>query len=151
MHYLSFSSWRSLLAAGVILVFAAGCAPSLSPLYRDYEVPPAEKPAIQDSIRLALRQAGWELAPSPASAAVATKTKTLNNWGLYKTMVSLEVLPVGDRHVRLYFHPYRSYITGGQSKIMYLSSSLQEELLPSLNKSFKEKGLRPVGTPFERN
>ena len=152
MHYRILSSWRSLLTAGIILIFAAGCAPSMSPLYRDYETPPAEKPAVLDSVRLALRQAGWELAPSSSPAhAVTTETKTLSNWGLYKTKVSLEVLPVGGRHIRLYFHPYRSYITGGQSKIMYLSSSLQEELLPPLNESFKEKGLRLVGTPFDTN
>lgn len=128
-----------------------GCAPSLSPLYRDYEAPTGPETAVKDSIRAALQEAGWTLVSSSPPNAIATQPRLLSNWWIYKTRASLEVLPLGQKHVRLYIHPYRTYFTGGQSKIAYLSSGLREELLPDINEALQEKGLTLVGTPFQRD
>ena len=97
-----------------LLVFLMGllaaCSPSLSPLYRDYEVQVGrerlpEQMAVYGDIRTALSAAGWETTPASAPNAVATKPRTLSNWGLYRVVVSLEVVPIGTDYVRVYFHP----------------------------------------------
>lgn len=151
------------------LVATAGCAPSFSPLYRDFDIEPAadlplaerasagaETPTKRDDdvyerIRTALAEAGWEEAPPASSNVVSTEPRQLSDWGLYRVLVSLDVVPIGDHHVRVLFHPVRRYFTGGRSKIPYLSSGLRQALLPELNEAFETQGLYPIGTPRERD
>jgi hypothetical protein len=162
---------RLLLLCFIVTSF--GCAPSVSPLYRDYDVvtPPdagtesasigrnaettsGAKLAGQDvyaRIRVALADAGWVERPPVAPNAISTEPRQLSNWGLYRVLVSLDVVPVGDRHVRVFFHPVRRYFTGSRSKIFHLDGAMQRALLTELNATFEVQGLYPIGTPRERD
>lgn len=157
---------RRAFLALCLTVLLVGCAPSLSPLYRDYDVEPtpssisaddAERSreevagGIYDRIRAALADAGWDEAASAAPNVVSTEPRQLSNWGIYRVVVSLDVVPVGEQHVRVLFHPARVYFTGGRSKIPYLGSGLRSALLPDLNEAFEAQGLYPIGTPRERD
>ncbi|MEP0546221.1 MAG: hypothetical protein ABJF88_04765 [Rhodothermales bacterium] len=150
------------------LFVSAGCAPSFSPLYRDFDVEPltdlslaerasleaettTEQDDVYERIRMALAEAGWDEAPPASPNAVSTEGRQLSDWGLYRVLVSLDVVPIGDHHVRVLFHPVRRYFTGGRSKIPYLSSGLRQALLPELNEAFEAQGLYPIGTPRERD
>jgi len=158
--------YRRALLSLCFAVLIVGCAPSLSPLYRDYDVEPAamnaspeedERPAeeasgdIYDRIRAALAEAGWTQTPSAAPNVISTEPRELSDWGIYRVVVSLDVVPAGERHVRVLFHPARVYFTGGRSKIPYLGSGLRRALLPDLNEAFETQGLYPIGTPRERD
>lgn len=138
-----------LLVMGLLFGVAA-CTPSLSPLYRDYQADPPET-AVRDSIRAALRTAGWELAPEAAPGVVTTAPRTIQQWGLYRVEVSLEALPMSGQHVRLLIHPYRRYVTGHRSKMPYLPGGVQRAILPDLNDAFTDRGLMALETPRERD
>ncbi len=140
------------LAPATLLLALAGCSPSLAPLYRDFEMQPLNvSAAARDTLRQALEEAGWTLAPSPDHAALLTETRSLNNWGLYRTVAYLEVVPVGERYVRVMIHPYRKYITGGRSKIPYLNTNLRSAIVPELARALARRDVVAVGTPFERD
>ena len=145
-------SLRSLsyILAGLLTLSLSACAPSLSPLYRDYEIQTLDQP-IAERIEAALTEAGWQSTPSSAPNAIATQERKVRSWGLYSVVVSLEAVPVGESYVRLYLHPYRKYFTGNRSKIPYLKKSLQRTLLKDLNETFKTHGLVAVGTGLERD
>lgn len=157
------------------ICFAAvlsGCAPSFSPLYRDYDIEPPQEAARTDTastdeeasregeeagqeiyarIRAALADAGWVEAEPAAPNVVSTEPRQLSDWGLYQVLVSLDIVPLGDRHVRVLFHPARRYFTGGRSKIPYLDSGMRRALLPDLNEALEAQGFVPIGTPRERD
>lgn len=147
---LRLSFLRSCVLVGALALSVAACAPSLSPLYRDYEVQNIDRP-IADRIEAALGEAGWQITPASAPNALATDERKIRNWGLYSVVVSLEVVPVGEHYVRLYLHPYRKYFTGNRSKIPYLKKSLQRTLLTNLNEAFHNQGLQALGTGIERD
>ncbi len=129
-----------------------GCSAELSPLYRDYL---DEKNSDDlESVRVigeALEQAGWTLTESPTATIIMTEPRQFQEWGLYRIEVSLDVAPMADEVVRILFHPYRIYFTGGRSKIQYLSPRLRRQVLKDLNKSFDEAGLVAVDTPIKRD
>ncbi len=155
--------FRRALLLLCLVALLAGCAPSFSPLYRDYDVDPvvlaeaSEPPERQGGtevrarLRAALAEAGWTEAEAAAPNVISTAPRRISNWGLYRVQVSLDALPIGDRHVRVLFHPVRRYITGGRSKIPYLGSSLRRALLPELNEALEAQGFLPIGTPRERD
>ena len=143
-------SLRWYVLAGVLVLSVNACAPSLSPLYRDYEVQSAEQP-IADRIEAALAEAGWPLTPASAPNVLATEERKIRSWGLYSVVVSLEAVSVGEDYVRLYLHPYRKYFTGSRGKIPYLKKGLQRALLKDLNEAFYNQGLVAVGTDLERD
>ncbi len=159
------------------LLFSA-CAPSLAPLYRDYDVvppdtsraaslaDPAERPAtlsaalpdervapamVRQRIVAALHEAGWDTTSTNLPHAVATRERVLQRWGLYRIVAYLEVAPLGRDHVRIYAHPFRKYVFGKASKIPYLTRPIRSRFLPELDEAFAKHGLQPVGTPFERD
>lgn len=159
---------RPLLTAFLAIGFLSGCAPSLSPLYRDYEVKPPPPTAVTpgttitaDStittddvyarLRSALRQAGWEEGEAVAPNVLSTRPRSFGNWGLYEVTVALDAVPMDDRHVRVLFHPLRRYVTGGRSKLPYLSGSLRRAILPDLDASLEAYGFERLGTPKERD
>ena len=145
-----------LAACLVLLSSLTACSPSLSPLYRDYALEQERDAseavsAVAPRIRSALEAAGWETAPSSPPNAIATEERTLRNWGLYRVVAELEVVPLGTEHVRVYFHPYRRYLFGGRGKMPFLTRSLQRALLPDLNEALEEEGLHVIGTPVRRD
>ncbi|HET6567478.1 MAG TPA: hypothetical protein VFG50_05895 [Rhodothermales bacterium] len=131
------------------LAFLSACTPRLSPLYRDYAVPDSLAPRqeVMPLIRTALADAGWDVQPSPLENAVRTKPRTLSKWGLYRVTIYVEAVPIGGNYVRVFFNPYREYITGGRTEIPYLKKSLQAAVLPALNEAMEERGLEAVGAP----
>ena len=151
---MTFSSFRITTTAVLLLVSAAilltsGCAPSLSPLYRDYAVPDTVE-ATESRITRALSDAGWTVTDDRPPQAIATEERTLTNWGLYRVVASLEVVPLGSGHVRVLIHPYRAYFTGSRSKMPFLRRSLQRTILPELNEAFEAEGLEIAGTALDR-
>ena len=144
---------RRLALALLLGLLFAGCAPSVSPLYRDYEEVRAD--TVEDDlharVRDALEDAGWQQAPAPAPNVVSTAERTLSNWGLYRIVVSLDVVPLDQGFIRVQFHPRRVYFTGGQTKLAYLDSGLRRTLLPPLNEAFEKHGLIALETARRRD
>ena len=138
-------------AALVILFMLPGCAPSLSPLYRDFDTGRSDSTAVDSRIVAALQGAGWDTVATEIPNAIATQEKVLSNWGLYKVTASLEITPLGPDHVRVFIHPYRKYVIGGKGKIPFLTRRIRSQFLPELNDSFEDHGFVLVGTPFERD
>lgn len=142
--------------APLVLLLAA-CAPSVTPLYRDYEArglaaDSGEAAAdVLGRVRTALAEAGWAEATPLVAGTVAAAPRSVSDWGLYRTEVALDVTPIGGRYVRVLFHPYRRFITGGRSKLPYLGSGLARRLLTPLNEAFARHGLVALGTPRERD
>ena len=142
----------------------SACAPSLSPLYRDYEVrtpapdsvssaapADADRHTLYARIRSALAEAGWAEVPADAPNVVSTAPRRISNWGLYRTELSIDVAPVGEDHVRVFFHPVRYTALGGRTSLGYLSSGLRRAVVPDLNTAFARHGLVVLGTPRERD
>lgn len=149
----SFPPPRALLVLLIGLCLStAACAPSLSPLYRDYEAQ-ADTPSapVAERIETALTETGWHLKPAAAPNAFATEERKLSSWGIYSVVASVEVVPLGTEYVRLYIHPYRKYITGGRGKIPYLNKSLQRSVLTDLTQAFERQGLQAIGTGEKRD
>ena len=142
-----------------LLAVLTGCAPSVSPLYRDYNVSPpaADAPdsaateAVYERLRSALTAAGWTEAPPAAPNVLSTEPREFGQWGLYAVLVSLDVVPMSERYVRVQFHPVRRYVTGGRSKIPYLGSGVRQAILPELNAELEARGFHPIGIPRERD
>ena len=147
---LHLTSLRWYVLVGVLALSVTACAPSISPLYRDFQVQQAEEP-VAERIEAALAEAGWQVVPASAPNAVATEERKVKSWALYSVVVSLEVVPVGEEYVRLYLHPYRKYFTGSRSKIPFLDGSLQRALLKDLYEAFNKEGLQAIGTGRERD
>lgn len=148
------SNWPNIFAPAAIVILtmivASGCSPSLSPLYRDYEVPET-RTSLDDRIAAALLEAGWDTLRTDTPNAITTESKTLSRWGIYKVTASLEVTPLGRDHIRVFVHPFRQYITGGKGKIPYLTPTIRSKFLPELNEALENQGLVVVGTPIERD
>lgn len=146
---------RPLLLGALALLL--GCAPSTSPLYRDYaphSVSSREGSHGEDvyaRLRAALATAGWREAASAAPNALSTEPRELSDWGLYEVLVSLDVVPVGGGYVRVHFHPVRRYLTGARTKIPYLSSGIRRAILPDLTDALQAQGFRPLDPPHERD
>jgi len=135
---------------GALILSLSACAPSVSPLYRDYEVQDPNR-SVTARIEAALDETGWQRVPGSTPNIIATDERKVKSWGIYSIVVSLEVAPVGEEYVRLYFHPYRKYFTGSRSKIPFLQKSLQRALLQDLNDAFEQQGFVALGTGIERD
>ncbi len=144
---------RAGITAIIILgVSLSACSPSLSPLYRDFEVPSdsATTASVLPRLRTALSEAGWTVTDSVTPNVVATERKTLSDWGLYRVEVYLEAAPLGKDYVRVFVHPQRRFITGGRSKIQFMVPSLRRSILPELNEAMERQGLQMARSARER-
>ena len=145
--------WQVGAVASAVLMLAA-CAPSISPLYRDFEV---ERPRSQDRadvvqrIREAIGETRWKVVETETPHVVSTDTVTVRRWGLYSIEVSLEVAPLGDNYVRVFVHPYRHYFTGTRRKMRYFKRRLRGTILPELQRAFEARGLIAIGSARERD
>lgn len=136
----------------LLIVFSMGCSAELSPLYRDYlDDNNSEDVQVTRTIQQALGTAGWTLGDPISSNVITTEPRQFQQWGLYRIEVSLDVAPMDEEVVRVLFHPYRIYFTGGRSKIPYLSPRLRRQVLKELNLAFEEKGLVAVDSPIKRD
>lgn len=144
-------AWRWKSAVLVFAVAAAGCAPSISPLYRDYDLRSQDGDGVRERILRALEETRWTAVPTPVPHVIATDTVTMQRWGLYRVEVSLEFAPVGDRYVRVLVHPYRKYFTGARRKIPYFKRRLRRAILPELRGALEAQGLYAIGSAMERD
>lgn len=135
----------------ILLCLVSACTPRLSLPFRDYEAPAADADALRRA-EAALRDAGWEIAQASVDNTLRTERRTLSRWGLYRVTAYVEVVPLGGDFVRVFFHPYREYVTGGRSKIPYLVRRMNTKLVRPLEESLKEQGLyQPGSRPEEKN
>jgi hypothetical protein len=147
-----------------LLASSTGCGGSLSPLYADFRIEEPARPssiaepssALQDSasvapirqrIEEALLEAGWELDEAPSENAVSTKEVEIAEWGIYDVRVSLDVVPINQKFVRVYVHPYRQYFYGGRSKMGYMNRRVRSYVFPELAEAFAARDIVPVGAP----
>lgn len=142
----------------LLVVVGSGCAPSLTPLYRDFEEAPlvsAQQAAAPDSeldrIDRALREVGWTTRPGAVDGILATEPRSFREWGFYTVEVDLEVLLLAGEYVRVLIHPYRRYIVGGRRKIPYLKTGLAEDVMRGLAAAMAAEGLTMVGTATDRD
>jgi len=150
-HWGRHRALAAVFVAAVSALLLSACAPSLSPLYRDYEAPASDSVAVEARVVAALQEAGWDTVATDLPHAIETEEKVLTNWGVYKLAASLEVTPMGSDHVRVFVHPYRKYFIGGKGKIQYLTRRVRARFIPELNDAFANQGLQLAGTPFERD
>ena len=149
-------------------VLLSGCGGTLSPLYADFRI---EEPAvsvpgdsvqttvvdsvlalsIKERIASALIEAGWELDDAPSENSVSTKEIEIAEWGLYDVRVSLDVVPINDKFVRVYVHPYRQYFYGSRSKMSYMNRRVRTYVFPDLADAFQARGIISIGAIPERN
>ncbi len=147
---------RVIILGVALATSLAACAPSISPLFRDYEVrtlgsSAESSPDVFARIRTALVHAGWTEKEADAPNIVSTEPRPTSGWGLFRTEVSLDVAPIGDSHVRVLFHPVRYSVFGGRTKISYLGRGERGFILPDLNAAFEAQGFVVLGTPEERD
>ncbi len=127
----------------LLALACAGCTPRLAPLYQDFAAPPADS-LWRVPVARALESEGWTLASHPAPGVVATAPRRMREWLVYDVYLSVEVMPLGGDYVRVLFHPYRKYLTGGRGKIPYLPSGLRREAVPAVVAALEKAGLAPV-------
>lgn len=143
------------LFALLVLAGVAGCAPSIAPLYRDYRIgltaTADDAEALRARVRTALAEAGWTPAEGLVPGVVATQPRPMGQGLFSRTEVTLDVTPIGGQHVRVFFHPYRRYVTGGRSKVGFLGDGLRRRLVPPLNEALARQGLVALDTPRERD
>ncbi len=144
---------RSLLSLLVVALFASGCTPRLSPLYRDYRITDqgSNELGMHSRITLALEEAGWSVIDGVTSNIVATESRKFRSYGIYSMEVALEVSPIGKEHVRVFIHPYRHYFTGSRGKMPYLKRGLAKSVMNTLEEPFAAQGLQFAGTAQSRD
>jgi hypothetical protein len=140
-----------------IVLAYAGCTPPTAPLYHDFEHSHQRQRDGQSTSYLlaplaeALEAAGWTVRSSDVQGVIATEPRTVRQWGLYRIDVSLEAALVGESHVRVFIHPFRRFVTGGQSKLFALDGRLRRTLLPPLDHAFRDRGFTPLAPLRQRD
>ena len=128
----------------VAMLFIAGCRPSLAPMFKDYEIADEEEVSedVQERVISALEEVGWVPAEEAIlPSVILTEERILNRRGIYKNTAVLEVLPVGDNYIRVLIHPYRDHLIGNRTKLPYLPSNIEKQIVPDLTASLESHGL----------
>ena len=139
LFFLSSCPMRLLLAAGLLVIVLAGCAPTLAPPYFDYAEQRASEPTTADLVG-ALREAGWTVSNNSSAVSLETDPRTFSQAGVYRVEAHLEVLPMANSRVRVLVHPYRVYFDGARNKIGYLPASLKRAIEPPLLDAMQANG-----------
>jgi hypothetical protein len=113
------------------------------PLYRDYRAP--DTLALARAER-ALGTAGWTLRPEAPAGTLATDVRGGSEFGLYRTHLSVEVVPLGGGLVRVLFDPVRRYAWGDRTHIPYLPGGLSRAFVPALDRALRAEGFAPART-----
>lgn len=134
------------------LLFVTGCAPTMTPLYRDFEIQTdagetmsLSEEDILEKIRAGFAEAEWEVAEGVTESTIETEPRTYRRWGIYDVQVHLEVVPVGGQHVRVMVHPYRVFFNDRSRQIGYLRGSLARSIMNDIEEPFEEQGLEFAG------
>lgn len=143
--------WYGSFFVVVTLLTVQGCAPSIVPLYRDYETA-STGDSVYAQIREALVESDWELSENRyGESVISTEEKSLQNFGIYKTSARIDVAQVNGGYVRVYVHPFRKYlISGRRSKIPYLDRRMRRQVVAPLNDALAARGIQIRGSALER-
>ncbi|MBO6574016.1 MAG: hypothetical protein JJ896_01255 [Rhodothermales bacterium] len=133
------------------LVILAGCAPSLSPLYRDFEDDTPTGDDVFARIDRALGEAGWTTVPAVTANAIATEPRSFRSWGLYSVEIELEVVPMAGDHVRVFVNPYRKFFQGTRRKVPYVRKGWARAVVGDLSDALEAEGLTYMGTAQQRD
>ena len=140
--------------AGLALVcLAAGCAPRLSPLTRDYRLAASDTAArtdVRERLAAALTRAGWTALPAGGDA-LTTEPRAGADWGLYDVRLSLDAIPIAEGRVRLVFDPVRRYVWRTRTHIPYLPAGALRTFLPSLDAALRAEGFVPDASGAARD
>ncbi|NNE71573.1 MAG: hypothetical protein HKN29_14585 [Rhodothermales bacterium] len=140
---------RRMLLAGIVVTLVGGCAPSLSPLYRDYRDEADAGADVYSRIERALDAAEWSTRDAVTDNVVATEPRSIRSWGIYSVEIELEVVPLAGNHVRVFVNPYRHFFQGTRRKVPYLRNSWARSLR-DLTESLEAEGLTYEGTAIQR-
>lgn len=141
---------RRSLVLLILLAVASGCAPSLSPLYRDYSVETDSGNDVLARIERALEASDWTVTEGITDNVVATEPRAFRSWGIYSVEIELEVVPLAGDHVRVLVHPYRHFYQGTRRKVPYLRKSWARSALKDLSAALETEGLAYEGTALDR-
>ncbi len=158
---------RLALVLLVVSVFWVGCSPTMTPLYRDFEVQAdaagtatdgtatdgtatagkvlLSEEAILDRIRAGFQEAEWPVSEGVTENTIETEPRTYRRWGIYNVQVHLEVVPIGGHYVRVMVHPYRVFFNDRSRQIGYLRGSLARSIMKDIQDPFEEQGLKFAG------
>jgi hypothetical protein len=131
------------------LILLAGCSPSITPLFRDFEVAAGE-PAEPSEIAAALSAAGWTLVSEENAPAIRTEPRAFRKRLISHTEARLEAIPMGGQYVRVLIRADRVYVTGHRGPLGYLPEGVRREIVPPLRAAFAEHGMVLVPTTVER-
>ncbi|MEM0963715.1 MAG: hypothetical protein AAGK21_14400 [Bacteroidota bacterium] len=140
-----------LLALLVCVLLVAGCAPRLSPPYRDYEVRMAADDSLSMELREALTDSGWTVEEKSSPGIVSTQTQEIASGLLSTTYAALDLVPLSGDFVRVYVRAESRNVLGGRTKVYALNGRLREAVYGPLSESLRQRGLVPLGTPRDRD
>lgn len=127
-----------------------GCAPRLSPPYRDYEVR-TDSIEVTTLLRAAATSAGWALATSLDPAVATTAPREVATGLGSRTDAALDLVPLNGGFVRVYVRAEKRSWLSGRTKVYALDDGLRQSVLGPLSEALAERGLVPLGTPRDRD
>jgi hypothetical protein len=143
-------SWTLSLSLAASLL--AGCASTLSPPYRDYEVrAEISDDSLTHKLVEAVTAAGWTTVPAESSRVVSTAPRPVGQGLLSKTTAALDFVPLDGGFVRVYVRAEKRSVLGGRSKVFALDGALRQSVLGPISASLAERGLMALGTPRDRD
>lgn len=132
------------------MILFGGCAPSLSPLYRDFRDEADAGTDVYSRIERALESADWTVRDAVTDNVVATEPRSIRSWGIYSVEVELEIVPLAGDHVRVFVNPYRHFFQGTRRKVPYLRKSWARSSIRDLTEALETEGLAFEGTAIQR-
>lgn len=148
--FVSLSPRAALLGACLLATGLAGCAPRLSPAYRDFEVraaPPVPDTLLASRLQRALAEADWTLAPEEAPGVLSTEPRDVGG----RVLAALDLVPVDGGYVRVYVRASKGGLFGGRGKVYALDDRLRRVVLDELSEALEAEGLVPLDAPQERD
>ena len=138
-----------LFVAGVV---SGGCAPRLSPPYRDFEArPPVADSVLPDRLVAAAEAAGWEVVPARTDGVVSTAPRQVAEGFTSRTDAALDLVSLDGDFVRVYVRAERRSWLGGRSKVYALSPSLRAAVLGPITDALSAFGLVALDAPRDRD
>ena len=137
---------------GLAAALLAGCAPRLSPPYRDYEVrSELADAALTRQLEEAAREAGWATVASDDPRVVSTAAQPVSEGLLSRTSAALDLVPLDGGFVRVYVRAETRGVLGGRSKVFALDGRLRASILGPISEALAARGLQALGTPQDRD
>ena len=132
--------------------FVAGCASTLSPPYRDYEIrTKVSGDSLTHQLVEAATEAGWTTVSAESPRVVSTAPRPVKEGLLSKTSAAIDLVPLDGGFVRIYVRAEKRSVLGGRSKVFALDSGLRASILGPISTSLAERGLMALGTPRDRD